>query len=222
MTDGPHLAINGQRVISLRLTIPYYGAWVADVVLAQSTPIAPPVTLTVGTLTLLGAILRVASFGGSRSARLVAGYGGWRKTIPAQGYQKSSGVNASLVLRDAASIVGEQVSVANDASLGSAFTRESAPAERVLRQVAGSEWFIDPKGVTQIGPRTSVAVTSSFTVVQWSGAKGQFEIATEDIAQWMPGNTFTAPTVSGTQTIGLTSIVAENDGKLRLSVLAAS
>jgi hypothetical protein len=117
--------------------------------------------------------------------------------------------------------VGEQISVASDSTIGTLFAREAAPAERLLRQLAGASWWVDTRGVTQVGPRTSMAITSAFTVVQWSGAKGSFEIATEIVGDWMPGNTFTAPTVSGTQTIGLTTIDADNDGKIRLTVLAA-
>lgn len=219
---GPHLAISGQRVISARVTLPFYGTWCADVVLAQSNALPSSVTLTLGSLSLQGTVFRVASFGGSRSARVVGGAGGWRKTIPAQAYVNTNGLRLSLLLRDAATLVGEQVSVTTDTVLGTAFVREAAPAERVLRQLAGNEWYIDTSGVTRVGPRSSSAITSQFTVVQWSGAKGSFEIATESLGDWLPGNTFTAPTVSGTQTVGLTNIVADNDGKVRLTVLSAT
>lgn len=217
---GPFAALNGRRVISGAITFPYYGAWVADVVLSVSDTIPTLSTLTLEDLTLSCAVYRQFSFAGSRSARLVGGFGGWRKTIPAQAYQSAGGIKASLLLGDAAALVGEKVNVVTDQTVGSLFVREAAPAQRLLRQLAGSLWWVDSKGTTQVGPRTSTAILSSFTAVEWSGAKGRFNIATEKLSDWMPGQTFTSPTVTATQTIGSTTIAIDNDGTLRLTVLA--
>lgn len=218
--SGPFAALNGRRIISGSVTFPYYGAWVADVTLSVSDTIPTLSTLTLEDLTLSCAVYRQFSFAGSRSARLVGGFGGWRKQIPAQAYQNSGGIKASLLLGDAASLVGEKVNVVSDQTVGSIFVREAAPAQRLLRQVAGSIWWIDAKGTTQVGPRSGSAIISSFTVITWSGAKGKFEIATEKLSDWMPGQTFTSPTVTATQTIGSTTIAIDNDGQLRLTVLA--
>ena len=219
--SGPFASLNGERLQSAHVTIPYYGAWVADVVLATPDVIPTQSTLTIADLILTGTVYRMASFAGARSARIVGGFGGWRKTVPAQNYQANSGIRLSLVLKDAAAIVGEQVNVANDQTLGTSFTRESAPAERLLRQLAGPEWFVDTKGITQVGPRAGGAVSTPFTVVSWSGARGQFEIATENLSDWLPAKTFTANTVTTTQTVATTTIDMDNDGKLRLHILNA-
>jgi hypothetical protein len=162
----------------------------------------------------------MASFAGSRSVRLVGGYGGWRKQVTAQAYQDPKGVRLSMVLGDAAAAVGEQMAISQDAPIGLNFVREAAPAERVLRQLAGALWYVDPSGVTRLDARDSSAIGSEFQVIMWSGGKGLFQIATEDNAAWMPGRTFTAPTVTEIQTVSMTTLQIDNDGKLRLEVLS--
>lgn len=214
----------GARATGLRLIMPLYGLWAADVVLASEAPI-PTVadTLRIGGLALVGTSLRTAPFAGARTARLVGGFGGWHKPVDAQAYLGSS-VRVSTVLKDAAAAVGEHVSVdVNDTPLGR-FTREHGPASQVLRQVAGLLWWVAPDGVTHVGPRAraGVPITSDFDVLEWSGALGRFTIATEVLADWLPGRTFSAPTVAGTQTISYTDVTMDNAGKLRVEVLASS
>lgn len=217
-----YASLNGRRIVSGRITIPYYGIWVADILLALSDGITSPATVTIGDLSLVGSIYRAASFTGTRSVRLIGGAGGWRKTLPAQFYQSTGGVRLSMVLGDAAAAVGETVKIATDTSLGTAWTREGGyPAERLLRFLAGPTWWMDNAGVTQVGPRTGGAIGSSFQVINWSGGKGSFEIATETLGDWMPGRTFTSVNVKTAQTVGMTTIDVDNDGKLRLTVLSA-
>lgn len=214
-------SLNGNRLTTVALCIPLYGTWSADVVLAESTMITTAITLVVGDLSLVGSVYRQANFAGSRSARLIGGAGGWRKTIPAKPYRNPAGIRASMVIGDAAREVGESVTLDADRVIGIAYPRESAPASRVLRTLAGALWWVDPSGMTHIGARPTGAISSDFTVIHWSGKTGSFEIATENYADWMPGKTFTAPTVSGTQTVSLVNLNQDNEGKLRLEVLAS-
>lgn len=215
-------SLNGQRIISGSITIPYYGIWAGDVTLAVASPMPNPVTLVIGDLTLAGFIYRSASFTASRSARVVGGFGGWRKSIGAQSYQNNAGVTMSMVLKDAAATVGEKVNVPNDQALGTSYVREAAPAERLLRQMAGPEWYIDPSGVTQVGAlRPTGRITSPYNVIDWSGAKGRFEIATENYADWLPGRSFQNVNISVPQAVGMTTFNMENDGTLRLFVLSS-
>lgn len=216
------LTLNGNRAISAQLTISRYGAAVADVVLAESNPSATPAVLVIGNLTLKGTAFRTASFAGSRSTRFVGGAGGWRKTIKARGYAHDGGIRLSTILGDAARDCGETISIATDRVIGTAYVREKATAERTLHLLAARQWWIDPNGVTIVGPRPTGPITSAFTVVSWSGGRGRFEIATEDYASWMPGRTFAAPTITGTQTISMMQLTADNDGKLRLVIMTGS
>lgn len=213
--------LNGQRIVSGSVNVPYYGLWSGDVVLSVASPIPTSVTLVIGDLSMVGFVYRSASFTASRSARIVGGFGGWRKTIPSQSYQSNGGINMSLVLRDAAALCGEQINVAQDQNVGTSFTRESAPAERLLRLMAGPEWYVDPKGVTQVALRPSGRITSPFNIIDWSGAKGRFEVATENYTDWLPGRSFLNSNISVAQAIGMTTYTLENDGKLRLSVLSS-
>lgn len=212
--------VNGARVVTASIGVPSYGVWQGDVMLAEGTAISNPVTLTIGNLSLRGAVYRQATYAGAQRARLVGGAGGWRKSVPAQGYSSSSGVRLSTVLRDAAALVGEQVAIAADRVLGTAYVREAAPASRVLRQLADN-WYVDGAGVTQIRERTRPTITSPFDVIAWDAAKGIVEVATEDYAAWVPGASFSAPTISPAQTISFARFHVDNRGALRLAVMVA-
>jgi len=216
------ITINGARVSACSITMPYYGAWVADVDVVGSAEIASPVSLVVGDLTLVGTVVRQAEFTGDRKARIVGGGGGWGKTIPKKGYSHVIGVKASTIVGDAARESGESIVLESDRTLGLLYAREEAPAERVLNLVVGNEWWIDPAGVTQTKARVSLPVVAPFTLVSRNGALDQFEIATESIAGWLPGRTFSSPTVTDVQTISSVTIEASNDGKVRLRVLGTS
>ena len=213
--------VNDNRIISGNICIPFYGIWTALVILATSATINPSITLKIANLTMKGTAYRMASFSGSRSVLIVGGKAGWRDQISEQSYYNTNGLKKSLLLRDAASAVGESINLGFDDVIGTHYIRESAVAERTLRDIAGDVWWMDNNGVTQVKDRTNFAkITSEFTVANWSGAKGKFEIATEDVASFMPARTFTSPTVTSLQTISLTSIVVDNSGKLRLEVLS--
>lgn len=214
-------ALNGERIISGDVCIPYFGIWVADVVLAESSSITSSVQLTLANLNLKGHIYRAASFSGSRSARIVGGYGGWRKQLNYQTYNNPSGVKQSMILRDAAAAVGEQINTGTDKTLGTFWVRERCTASEVLRLLLGETWYVDETGVTQARDRSNTAlIKSEYSIGSWSGAKGRFDVATEDLASWLPARTFQNPTVTSLQKISMTNIHLDNEGKLRLDVLS--
>lgn len=214
------LTLNGASVTAQSITIPYYGPWAADVALAADAAMSDAATLVIGDLTLKGTVRRVAAFSGSKTARIVGGAGGWRKTLKPKAYDHAAGVKRSTVLQDAARECGESLVLATDKVIGTHYQREEAQAERVLHLLTDGHWWIDTGGVTRTAARDSSMIASPFTVVGWTGGKGRFEIATENPAAWQPGRRFTAPTVSGTQTISSVSIGSDNAGKLRLSILS--
>ncbi len=232
-------SLNGSRVISANIAIPYYGAWVADVVLGVSTAIpAGQVTLVFADVSLIGTVYRQFSFSGARSARIVGGFGGWSKTVPVRAYQSAGGVNLSTVFGDLAIDSGEVFGAASlnaiaGQQVGAAFTRESAPALRILKQIGGPIWWIDAAGSTQLLDRAALAysgsttdaahlgaIASQFNVIEWSGAKGKFTIAAEQLSDWMPGRTFSNAVVTNTQTVSHVTHVFDGDGKARTNVLA--
>lgn len=214
-----YASLNGEQITSARITIPAFGAWHGDVTLALPNAIAGDVTITIGDLTLIGHSYRMASFAGARGLRVVGGHGGWQQQVAPQAYETPSGVLASTVLGDAATAVQETLVLANDIVLGSAFVRERCVASRVLRQIVGDTWWIDVDGVTKTAARDTSPIATDFQVIHFSGTTGNFVIATEAIHDWMPGRTFTSPTVLTSQTISSSTIVLGNDGKARVELL---
>lgn len=220
MTSGAEFAsFGGARASMLDLAIPLYGMWSADVTIALDDAVPDTGPLVVGNLTLQGFVYRQALYGGSRRLRLVAGYGGWRKPVPAQQYSLSSGVRASLLLGDAAKLVGERVNVPNDRIVGSTYTRTAGLAADLLAELAGDAWFIDAAGVTQIAAWPTGAIRSSFLVTDQDGASGRITVATEDYAEWMPGKTFSSPFTQGTYTTRGIELHVNNEGVARVEVL---
>lgn len=214
-------ALAGVRIVSGSFAIPLLRAWSGDVTLATADPVPADVSLTVGNLSLTGHVYRQAIFGGQRVCRVVAGFGGWRRTLPVRHYGLPGGVQLSLVLNDAALEVGEKVNVPSDRSIGVNYVREELPAARILNQLADDEWYIDNSGVTQIAAWPTRKIPSPFTAVSQDGGSGVLEIATEDYAAWMPNATFASPFLDGTYTVGGVRFAAEGDGQLRLQVMTS-
>lgn len=212
--------LNGERIISGSISIPLYGLWVADVLLALTEAVPTQCTLTIGDLTLVGFSYRTAGFAGSRSVRLVGGFGGWHQQVTARAYENPAGVPLSMVLSDAAIEVGEKVNVQQDGSVGLFYIRQAGPAQEVLGQLANPLWWVDSNGVTQVGPRDTSTITSDFQVESYSGGKGKFTISTEHPKDWQPGRVFSNFTVTEPKTIGLVRHSIQNDGKSRLEVLS--
>lgn len=210
---------NGIRVLGGSVLIPYYGAPEAEIRLATADTLTNPVTLTLGNLTLRCAVYRQKAFAGTTTARLVGGAGGWGQTVPAQAYANPAGVKFSLVLRDVAALVGESVTIDTDRTVGLFYVREAAPAQRVLRQLAGELWWIDPRGVTRVGARPATSIESDAVVAMYRGGDGWLEVGTSDPVSWLPGTTYSGPTVPAPITVASTRFGFDNDGKLRLEVL---
>jgi hypothetical protein len=214
-----YASLNGVQITSCRIVLPTYGIWHGDVVVATTSTIAGPVTIQIGSLTLTGTAYRMASFAGVRSVRVVGGAGGWQVDVPGQSYEVPNGVTAQMVLGDVAAAVGETLVLTGTLPTWTRYVREAMPASRILNQVLGATWWVDTTGKTQNAPRPSTAIVSTFQSEEFSGSKGRFTIATESPQDWMPGNTFSSPTITTTQTISSTTIVMSDDGRLRLDVL---
>lgn len=214
------LTVNGKRVAKSSITFPYYGAWSADVHMSVGDSLSGSASFVVGDLTLTGKVVRSGTFTADTSARIVGGAAGWPTVLPAKGYSHTAGVKLSTVLGDAARAVGETISVATDRTIGTHWTRTEAKARDVLALLVGDRWWVDAAGVTQTGPRSGAPIVTPFTVISRDPARGSFVIASESIAPWQPGRTFSCNTVPDVQTISSVTIESGNDGKLRIVVLA--
>ena len=215
--------LNGVRIVSGSITVPFYGAWAADLMLATDAPISIArmgCRVTLGTLVLVGTVYRSAPFAGARAVRLVGGAGGWRNSVPMRAYFASGGITLGTVLGDAAKDSGEVLSLSDDGLLSDHMTRPEGPGQRLLRKLV-SLWWIDPAtGATRVASaRPTAAITSDFQVISWDAGRGEFSVATEALQDWLPGNTFTSPNVATVQTIASSTFRVEASGTLRVDVL---
>jgi len=215
------VTLNDARVAIAHITIPYYGTWSADVTLPVDAEIVSPCKLVAGDLTLTGTVVRQAAFNGDRKARIVGGANGWSKVLPAKGYSHVVGVKLSSVLKDAASETGETITLDSDRNVGLLFARDEGQGEALLHSLLGGRWYVDGEGITQTRARASSPIVTPFNLITRSGSMGVVEVATENIAAWVPGRTFSSNTVTTPQTISSVTIDADNDGKVRLHIMSA-
>jgi hypothetical protein len=188
------LLVGALRAVSVRLVIPWTGAWIADVDFdLEAARVVPTgrVALKIGeTGILAGAIDERASgrFGEKARARVVGGAGGWDKTVAARHFHNDAGVLSSAVFAATAAEVGETVTEATPSRLGVDFVRTAGPASRVL---AGRDWYVDVSGVTVVGPRPTFAASSNVEVLSWDPNTQRAEIASDDVLR--PGTLLVDP-----------------------------
>ena len=224
-------------VVGGTLLIPATGLWTADVYLATAASLSGPATVTIGdpstnpnSLSLVGTIYRSDQYGEQTRARIVAGNGGWRTTIPAQGYGSPNGVTLAHVLGDAATAAGEVAGPMPSGSVGQAYARFGSidtVAADVLWDLFDQDllqgWYVDPTGKTQFTPWPSgISITTPFIPTDQKPDHGRIWIATEDYASWMPGVTFTHPILTGTYTSAGVEYAWSPDGTFRFDVLTGT
>lgn len=184
-------SLNGIAATGLRLTIPAYGLWWAEVECASQDALASgaAVTLAVDDLTLRGTIVSGGAYQLRTRYRVVAGAGGWGRSVGARSYANDLGVKAAIVLRDAAAEVGEALGAVPPTTFGPAFVRASGPASRVLDAVSPRAWYVDNAGVTQFGRRPAVAYTAPYQQQVNDAAQGRIDIAPSEgsVSALVPG-----------------------------------
>lgn len=209
-------SINGVTVVKGRLNIPSWGNWHADLWCDRPIALTSPATLRISDLVGTCTIVRSVDWTGQRGVRVVGGYGGWRRTVAAQEYNNPPGLTVSTVVTDTATAVGEQVTVTTDRAIGSQWIREAGAAGKVLQALAPGAWFIGLDGVTIIGPRTTGTIVSQWTATWVEQPSNILRIATEAVADWLPGKTYANGQVQGTISRVMHVIDA---GKLRTEVV---
>lgn len=182
--------LNDKRITSARVQIPAWGLWYADASVDGEVSLAGAVTLKIADLTLHGTVLSGGPQKGRSSFRIVAGAGGWGRTIPAKHYANDAGVKVAQILADAAAAAGETLNATTSEVAGPAFTRKEAPASRVLEQLAPHAWFVDELGVTRLGARPASTLTERAPrVTQVDQARATVTLAPESLAKLLPGVT---------------------------------
>jgi hypothetical protein len=194
MSGNPTLS--GVNIKHAELHVPSTGLWHLDVALQDAPdPGTTPRSFVFQGLTMACAALRNINFAGERGLRLIAGAGGWRKTIGPRQYAGKQ-VMLSTVVNDAALEVGELTpTIAVDQSF-TAYVRAQGPAIRVLDYLPG--WWADFTGRVQTAARSTTPITSEFVVLDVDRAAGKYVIATDTLADWTPGRTFATAAIAGT------------------------
>lgn len=149
------------RVLSGKITIPWSGGWIADLVLDPEVPADPPgeakLPLVLGeNAPFFGTVDgdRTGSFGGVHKARLVGGKG-WRRELPPQHFRVPVQVLSPAVITPTAAAALEVATVLVPTPMGEdgSYVRHAGPASRVLE---GMDWHVSRAGVTIVGPRVPV------------------------------------------------------------------
>jgi hypothetical protein len=184
------ILLNGLSAVSARLVIPYKGVWSADVDFdLEVVPVPPfgPAILTIGKTVFLGFIDPDGSgkFGAKGRARVLGGFGGWHKELPAQHFTNDAGVLSTAVLLATGALVGEKVAQAIPSFLGQHYTRAAGPASRVLTDL---DWYVDTiTGVTIVGPRLPIPVRpDTVEILDWDPLEQRATVATDEVLQ--PGS----------------------------------
>ncbi len=181
--------LGGVSVTALRMQVPAWGVWWADVHLAEDVALAGAQTLVLADVTCACTIVSGGAAHGTASYRVVGGKGGWSRSLPKKPYLNDAGVKASLVLADAAREAGETLSGVPTTRLGPHFARAEGLASAVLHLLAPRSWYVGLDGVTRFGARTAIAYTGDGARTRVDPAGAIVEIATEQIAQLVPGVT---------------------------------
>ena len=195
------ITVNQLEAISCRLFTPWTGAWTADVdVTLDDTGVVPTglVALTIGASVFAGTVDDRASgkYGETAKLRIVAGAGGWDKDVAEQPFHNDAVLLSTEVLSATAAEVGETVLEAEPLDIGVDYIRLAGPAGRVLR---GRQWYVNPVGVTVVGPRLEVpADPDSVSVIGWDPLTQRAELASDDV---VPPGTIVTDDKFGTVTL---------------------
>lgn len=178
--------VNGQPILAGAVAMPAHGLWTATLTVASEVPLSGQVSIDFDGLALTGTVESGGVFQDAGHYRVVAGMGGWRRSIPAQAYQNGAGVKKSTVLNDAARAAGETLGTFADGRVGPSFVRPEGPAVAVLDLVAPDGWYVDEQGVTQIGDRASAPFDGA-TVLDDQPGRGTRVVACDSLDGLVPG-----------------------------------
>lgn len=216
-----YAAVAGHRATALRITVGTVGPWVAECSLEDDSDVMGRVDVTVGDLTLSGTVSTSNSgvFGGERKVVVIGGANGWGVSVPAKDYHNDARVKASTVAEDAARAVGETIGAfvpVND-RVGIDYVRQVGPASRALEDVAGgAPWWVDYKGVTNVGPRNG-STTDAYEVLAYDPGSQRVTLGVESPGDVVVGSILSKG-LDGAKVVRQLEIIADA-GEVRLVAL---
>lgn len=180
----------GQRVTGARANIPEWGCWYGEAAIDGEFTLSGRVELQIADLVLKGTVLSGGPDKGRSAYRIVAGAGGWGRTIKAFSYADDASTKVSKVVADAAAAAGETfdlTTIPNTARVGANFVRPEGPASSVLELVAPGAWYVGEDGITRLGKRPPGVLPAGVTHGPVDRAHGSVTLAGEVIASILPG-----------------------------------
>jgi len=183
-------SLSGSAASRVRMQVPAYGVWWADVDLTGPAELArgDSAQLVVGDVEASCTVVDGGSADGRAAYRVAGGGGGWGQEVEERSYQNDAGVSVSLVVGDVAADVGETVSGASG-NTSRHYVRAAEPASFVLHRLYPRGWYVDFEGVTQIGQRAETAYEGSATRTRRAPGVGVIDVATSEVAALVPGVT---------------------------------
>lgn len=209
--------LNSKPALTVAISEPRSGAWVADVQADSGDDIGPSATLRMGSTaaTFTGTVVRGGVEHGRYVARIVGGKGGLSKDIPARYY---SSVPARTVLDGIMSDSGELLDPEIAPSLLDhalpRWTRLEGPAQLALDDLAaelGVTWRVTRAGKVWLGTERWGALSMPHAEMARGPAAGTLSVAPAEIPLVRPGVTFLGKRVSYVET-------TLSGGKLRQTI----
>jgi len=196
--------LNDANVVRLRLPVPAWGRWWADVDLAEPVALKGAAALVVAGQAMTGTIISGGAANGRAAYRVVAGAGGWGKKLPAKPYQDDGGVRLRTVLSDAARELGETLADVPADLLGPHYARPAATGQELLNLLAPQNWYTDFAGVTHIGRRPTTEYTGNAPRVRVDPLMPVVDLAIDSLAGLVPGVTVDGSAPAGDVEFNLT------------------
>lgn len=176
------LLLNQNRAVSVRLVMPWTGAWFAEVDFDLDTGGTVPsgvALLKVGDAVLNGKVSpdETGKFGEKGKARVVGGLG-WSDDVRAQHFKNDAGVLSTAMLSATAAEVGELVTDLTPTRLGADYVRSAGPASRVF--AGRDDWYVTTAGVTVVGPRPEIPAPT-LEILEWDPYERRALIASDEL-----------------------------------------
>jgi hypothetical protein len=216
VTDAKAIAVNGSFVSEGSIWFPWSGRWVADLDYGNTGVSAGQVTIVGPGLSLVGTV-RPDNTGlwiGVPRIRVVGGFGGWQKALPAKHYHSDAGVSTRLILGDAAKEAGEQLEILDDVprSLPAVdYVRAAGPASKTLRYT-GKTWWMRPDGTTLLGTRPQTPTKSPYDLLTYDPHSGVAMLAGDSLSELLPGGILADKRLPSPRLIIDTEVAIKGDG----------
>jgi len=207
MTTEQQVTCNGQRIVALTLNVANVGPWVAELDFEVAPDVSGKVTINIGALALIGTVVptQAGTHLEQRRVRVVAGAGGWGRSLPRKNYHNDAKIKARLVADDAAREVGETIGEFEPEveRVGSDYVRSVGTASRVLEHVIGERaWWVDYAGRTHVGVRPAVPLSvKTGDVLTYDPRNRALTFALDDVSQVQIGSVLSQPPLESAQTI---------------------